>query len=1529
MYNLHKFKYMKKILLSALIIGSSVAYGYYFHQSQSKEAADENRHGEYERMTHPSQMPMQKENSAATKAGSLQEVLNPENMALQMKYQTKEEDSSDTRRRVIIDNTKSLSTGEYHYVPQMYGSIIDDDGDVVKRSKFRFAMYQLPTGHQQPLVMVCDNLIARYGGVRIDNLYYNVTQWGPSHAPTYYLRKYNIDTWELAEEIVLKDASLYSDCIAADPTTGYVYGCFRTNGVNAGSYEICLADFKNKSPYKLPALHKCTSNADRWSACAFTPDGTLYAINMEGTLLKINKTKGTGTVVGPTGIVPYNIGGAMVDPDSGKFFYYGSLADLTSAIYEINLETGEATKVLILPDGLTINGLAPVAPMPADGAPGYITDAQYSFTDGSLTGTLTFTAPTKTFGRKNLSGSLTYTVLDGEEQVAEGTVQAGQQAQVAVSVANSGLHDLCVYVSNASGRSPRNFTHKYIGNDRPARIPDVKLVYNDATGDVDLSWQPVAESENGAFFKPEEVRYRITDCLTGTVLADNHAESTYHTNIQGSAPLKNHSFRVEALFRDQVSEARESNPAVPGHLQLPFVDTFDNIEQIPDGYHVLNVAEDLNTWTTYMNGLMVHFSPLLIDMDDWLFTPPVYLEAGKMYQVSAEMASRFQSCTERIEVLWGDNNHPSAMTHTGLAAFDLVPGTGMYIKYDNYSFNLIPERTGIHYIGFHGISRADEGSILMDNLTISDAITPGTPVAVKDLTVTPGAKGAHNATIAFKAPTTNVEGNPLTSLTKVEFYRDDELVGTLTDLTPGESYSYLDVMKRGGWKEYLVVPYNEYGMGQTNRKSVFVGSYVPSPVREFTAVETENPGEVKFNWVPSNKDVYGAELTPEDLTFNLYYSFGPREELLERDVEGTELIKQICEPDTREFVIFGIRPVSATGEGSAVWSEMIPIGKPHDLPFRFSFTKADFDYSPILRRYLAETTWEVADDETFRGIAASDEDDNYAFFYASAPGEQASMLTGKIGLPEDSDVMMSLMIYNLNSEGLGANTNTLEVLASTGNGEWSSLRTIEAGQLPQEGWNKVNLPLRNFGGKGVQLQLLATCNTYPVMMIDDIRVEVNNDKDLAIESLQAPYTVRMGQDFDVSVRVRNNSASPLSDYRLKLNVNGKARLELPGEEIAEGGELTIPITMALRPDDPEECRLQAVVEFANDSHPDNNTSAEAKILNQRPGLNAPTELEAVKSPGKPVVLTWTAPAEEGNVPNSITEDFEGFTPWLANPDISPWSLYDGDKGGIGGLNSYVFPGEIKKGTQQSFWVMDDRAEGLNLTFAAYSGHQYLSQIYTADLESATFSPINCDDRLISPELYGGEQKISFYAKSYVYNLLETFEVLVSSTGNQPDDFELLDIVEQASSDWHRYEYVLPEGTRYFAIRCISYNKFMFFIDDVTCTPATDMPFLLEGYNVYRDGNKINVLPVTEPYYSDPEIPDGVDALYYVTALYNHGESVASNASSIKVNGVGSASVNHRTIEAFYSIDGRRLENPEKGVCIVKYTDGTTAKIIIR
>ena len=108
---------------------------------------------------------------------------------------------------------------------------------------------------------------------------------------------------------------------------------------------------------------------------------------------------------------------------------------------------------------------------------------------------------------------------------------------------------------------------------------------------------------------------------------------------------------------------------------------------------------------------------------------------------------------------------------------------------------------------------------------------------------------------------------------------------------------------------------------------------------------------------------------------------------------------------------------------------------------------------------------------------------------------------------------------------------------------------------------------------------------------------------------------------------------------------------------------------------------------------------------------------------------------------------------------------------------------------------------------------------------------------------------------------------------------------------------LPEGTKYFAIRCVSNNKFALLLDDIKFVEAGSNPedLQLNGYNVYRDGKKVNKSLVSGEKFTDNTLTESAKYGYVVTAVYDKGESLASNLAEVEVtvgiNDIDAAGVN--------------------------------------
>lgn len=220
-------------------------------------------------------------------------------------------------------------------------------------------------------------------------------------------------------------------------------------------------------------------------------------------------------------------------------------------------------------------------------------------------------------------------------------------------------------------------------------------------------------------------------------------------------------------------------------------------------------------------------------------------------------------------------------------------------------------------------------------------------------------------------------------------------------------------------------------------------------------------------------------------------------------------------------------------------------------------------------------------------------------------------------------------------------------------------------------------------------------------------------------------------------------------------------------------------------------------------------------------------------------------------------------------------------------------------------------------FDAVTGSKYLVSFCSQSGQN--------DDWAISPELNGKAQTISLMAASFsdggYYHYYESFEVLYSTTGTNVSDFTRVgEEIEEVPEAWTKYTFDLPEGAKYFAIHCTSKDKYVFMVDDVTFCPKPQVEAdSFAGYNIYRNGSRLNESPVKETTYTDAMVDKG-DYTYVVTAVFGDEESNISNlATALVTEPLGSGIedlFNDDEELVIYDLMGRRLAKPVKGVNII-------------
>lgn len=248
---------------------------------------------------------------------------------------------------------------------------------------------------------------------------------------------------------------------------------------------------------------------------------------------------------------------------------------------------------------------------------------------------------------------------------------------------------------------------------------------------------------------------------------------------------------------------------------------------------------------------------------------------------------------------------------------------------------------------------------------------------------------------------------------------------------------------------------------------------------------------------------------------------------------------------------------------------------------------------------------------------------------------------------------------------------------------------------------------------------------------------------------------------------------------------------------------------------------------------------------------APTGLTATAD-GNGIVLNWDDNFSTQTV--TITEDVEGHTYGEINsPGTIGWSYINGDGGTTGSFNGVDFTGE---GSAMAFVVLDDSQMTGSSIVSAHSGHKYFGDAYAVTVNSWNQqTTVQNDDWIISPELdFMNPFSFSFYARSYSSSYSdEQFYAAYSTTGTNASDFiNLNNNATTTTTSWTQYSYTVPANAKYVAVHCVSYDQYMFCLDDIVISGESGSG---NHYNLYRDGELI-AANITGGTYTDNNLAEG-------------------------------------------------------------------------
>ena len=795
-----------------------------------------------------------------------------------------------------------------------------------------------------------------------------------------------------------------------------------------------------------------------------------------------------------------------------------------------------------------------------------------------------------------------------------------------------------------------------------------------------------------------------------------------------------------------------------------------------------------------------------------------------------------------------------------------------------------------------------EGSPSSDLVLVGMTIDQAT-----EFTVTPGEKGAKKVTLHLVVPTTANEGavQITDKIAKVEFtrkpdysYSEGDVIATFEDVDPGQVIDYVDedeALELG--TSYTYTPYFTYD-GQRksywqNNETVLVGPDKPGPVEEVTAALQPDGLSVKVSWTPfDGTGVKSGWVDPETLCYNVYRYVAANysRELLAEGITETEIIDNgITQEGQYSYIVYTcVRTAEGVDESRSCYSNDVVAGPPSAMPFLESWPET----------HAQHTSWELSKcwstvsqlncsyydaDGKYQSVQFESGDGDGGmmgcrpYSYSSEVGDVETLVSGRISM---KDAINPILKFKYLDQDPSRNDNIFKVYVAADGGEYKQLESVDVETLPGlDQWVDSTASLAEYVEtcEYIRLKFEVTVGSlFGKTAIDKVEVRELKPVDLVVNSVTVPKTFYPGATFNVAVSVSNTGDNFSEPFAAMVTIDGQGLgyAESAGLDGFSSGALVIPVKID---DAVEGGNHDIAVELVGgyEATTDNNVgSAQVEVLE----LPAVAEFRHAD-----LVLSWDAVGELPFCDSSkdVAEDFLAYE-YLTNESFGDWTVIDGDN-----QSTYTFPAE-------NFPLNEEKTGGLifNPTEAQASFTPAVGDKCFLFLSSTGLS----DDWLISPELNGLEQTVTFQALTTNDYDDESFEVMASSTDKDRASFVSVVKFEKIKhkNEWKQYTATLPAGTKYFAIHYYSNYRSGVAIDDVhfsTGSGLTSPETVHIGYNVYCDAAKVNDEVITDTQYALPEGAPSGD--YTVKAVYNNAESKPSASlyiSTVGVEGVAASAV---------------------------------------
>lgn len=460
---------------------------------------------------------------------------------------------------------------------------------------------------------------------------------------------------------------------------------------------------------------------DTMKAIAMNYDGDMYGVSYWGGLFKINPVSGECTLVdyldfNPEKAIMYSTSLAFDNDTEELYWSVYTWVNLYKELRKININDATTQQVGIFGDDRLLSDFYIPFTVAEAGAPAKVQDFKVEADpDGDLVATLSWTNPTKTFGRGGTLESISKIEVYRNNEIVKtfDNPEVGAEMSYTDNVDKNDLYKYKVVAYNEAGRGDRCAQTKFVGLAAPMPVTNIALT---SEGDfAQLSWTAPATGKFDGYLHEESLRYDITRS-DGKLVAQD-LDDTEFTD-ESIKELGRYNYRIVAHNLGGTSEEMQSEYVICGPaVTLPATFNFST----PDEANIWTIIDgngDENSWTYVgwpVPGMKSSYSIWYeYPAHEYLLSPKTAFKANTHYKVTFDATPGNKNIPEVIAVSFG--NEPTPMAQDSINQFNIYGETMKTLRAD---FPVL-EKDGNYYFGFVHRSTAQGFSLTLSNIRVEE-----------------------------------------------------------------------------------------------------------------------------------------------------------------------------------------------------------------------------------------------------------------------------------------------------------------------------------------------------------------------------------------------------------------------------------------------------------------------------------------------------------------------------------------------------------------------------------------------------------------------------------------------------------------------------------------------------------------------------------------------------------------------------------------------------------------------------------------